>query len=130
MKRLFQVQALLRMESLPTLLQKLWKVLFWITPASNARRNSQPKSHQRNYHKYLRLFVETWILIFKNTPQLLIRAFTDNLMMTRLQFIFKKMLNGLVFMMDMVEQSALSSSNKSYTNTFSILIGEKMCLQL
>ena len=36
------------------------------------------------------------------------------------------MLNGLVFMTDMVEPSALSSLNKSFMNTFSILIGEKM----
>ena len=98
--------------------------------ASNAKRNSQLKSHQRNCLKFLRLFAETCIPIFKNMLQLLMRVYIDNLMMTKSLFILKKMLNGLVFMTDTEEPSVLSSSSRNFMSTSLTPIGEKMCLQL
>jgi len=63
-------------------------------------------------------------------PQLLIRVYIDNLMMTKSLFILKKMLNGLVFMTDTEEQSVLSSLSRNFMSTSLTLIGEKTCLQL
>lgn len=96
---------------------------------SNAKRSSQLKSHQRNCHKFHKLFAETCILIFKNMLQLLMRVYIDNLMMTKSLFILKKMLNGSVYMTATEEPNVLSSSNRNFMSTSLTLIGEKMCLQ-
>lgn len=111
----------------PTSLLRHWKAHFWTMPANNVKRNSQQRNPLKNCQKYLKLFAESWVLILKDMRQLLMKVYIDNPTMTRSPFTCKKTQNGLVFMMDMEEPSVLSSWNKNYMNSFSILIGEKMC---
>ena len=58
---------------------------------------------------------------------LLMKDFTDNQMMTKLQFIFKRTQNGLASMMAMEGLNVPSSLKKNFMNIFSTVTGEKMC---
>ena len=67
LKRFYRPHAWMKMESIHTLSQKHWKALFSILQVNNARKNSQLRSHQEKFHKFLVQFRVVLILIWKDT---------------------------------------------------------------
>lgn len=97
---------------------------------NNARKSSQQKNLREKFHKFLMQFQVVLILILKDTLLLHIRAFIGRSMTIKLLYTSRKMLNGLLFMMVMVDLNVLSSSKINFISISLILIGAEMFLLL
>ena len=85
---------------------------------SNVKKNNPLKNQIKKYLKYQRLLEETFFHIYRDIQQWHIMVSTVRVMKIKLLYIYKRIQNGLAFMMDMVVPNAHNFLKINFMNIF------------